>query len=150
MRDAGTGRQKTMLIGMGIAFSFSLFVFALSWLFPNQILRAFADDPALVVAGREYLRSFSFDYLMVPLFASLNGLFIGAGHTTFSFINGVCSALLVRIPVCYIFGIVMEMGLFGVGLGAPFASGFAFLLGLWFFLSGRWKKAVILHSEIQP
>ena len=39
------------------------------------------------------------------------------------------------------------MGLFGVGLGAPFASCFSFLLGLWFYCSGRWKREVILHRE---
>ena len=139
---------KTMRIGTGIAFAISAGVFLLAQLFPDQILRVFANDDALVTAGREYLRSFSFDYLMVPLFAGLNGLFIGAGHTTFSFISGVCSALLVRIPTCYLFGITMGMGLFGVGLGAPFASGFSFLLGLWFYFSGRWKKAVILHREV--
>lgn len=150
-QNIGAGRRdraaKTMKIGTAIALAISCCVFLLAQLFPDQILRAFADDDALVSAGREYLRSFSFDYLFVPLFACMNGLFIGAGHTTFSFISGVCSSLLVRIPVCYIFGILLHMGLFGVGLGAPFASCFSFLLGLWFYCSGRWKREVILHRE---
>ena len=150
-QNIGAGRRdraaKTMYIGTAIAFGISFCVFLIARLFPDQILLLFADDAALVAAGREYLRSFSFDYLMVPLFACMNGLFIGAGHTNFSFISGVCSALLVRIPVCYLFGITMGLGLFGVGLGAPFASGFSFLLGLWFYFSGRWKKSVILKKE---
>lgn len=151
-QNIGAGRKdraaKTMFIGMGIAFAISACVFLVAQLFPDQILRAFADDPSLMASGREYLRSFSYDYLLVPLFANLTGLFIGAGHTTFSFISGVCSALLVRIPVCYLFGMTLKLGLFGVGLGAPFASGFSFLLGLWFYFSGRWKRAVILHREV--
>jgi len=74
-----------------------------------------------------------------------NGLFIGAGHTNFSLINGIMSSLLFRIPASYIFGMVLNMGLLGVGLGGPIASAAAMVFGLGFFLTGRWKK-LIIHS----
>ena len=37
----------------------------------------------------------------------------------------------------------MGMGLYGVGLGAPIASGASLLFGIVFFLSGKWKKIVV-------
>ena len=147
-QNIGAGEEKravqTMKIGTALSFGISFAVFALAQLFPAQIIRIFADDPALVSAGVEYLRAFSFDYALVPLMSGLNGLFIGAGHTSFSFVNGVMAALLVRIPVCYLFGVWMDLGLFGIGLGAPFASGVAFIVGVFFFLSGKWKRSTIL------
>ncbi|MEG1743296.1 MAG: MATE family efflux transporter, partial [Clostridia bacterium] len=79
------------------------------------------------------------DYIFVPLVFSFNGLFIGTGHTFVSLVSGMCSSLLFRIPACYIFGIVLDMGLFGIGLGAPIASAAAFVIIFIFFLSGKWK-----------
>jgi Na+-driven multidrug efflux pump len=138
---------KTVKVGLLISLCISGVVFLYASLFPGSIMRLFADDPDLAEAGRQYLRSFSFDYLMVPLFAAFNGLFIGAGHTNFTFLTGVTSALLVRIPVCYLFSVTLNMGLFGVGLGAPFASGVAAIMCFGYYLSGKWKSSRILHTR---
>lgn len=136
---------KTFRIGAAIAYAFSIAVFVLVTLFPAFFLRLFNDDSALIDAGVQYMRTFSFDYLCVPMMFTLNGLFIGAGHTTFSLINNMLSAVLIRVPVSYLFGIVMEMGLFGVGLGAPFATIISIICAIIYYASGRWKKATIIR-----
>lgn len=135
---------KTMKIGLLIALGISLIVFALAQLFPGEILRVFNDDPLLIEHGTTYMRVFALDYLIVPILFCLNGLFIGAGHTTFSLINGSMSSILIRIPASYLLGMTLNMGLTGVGLGAPLASFFALLLAIWFYFSGRWKKMTII------
>jgi len=53
------------------------------------------------------------------------------------------SSLLFRIPASFIFGMTMGLGLFGVGLGAPIASGASLLFGIIFYISGKWKKNVV-------
>lgn len=141
---------KTMRAGMVMAVAMTAVVFVLVQLFPEPILRLFADDDAMVVAGVEYVRSFSFEYLVVPFVFSMNGLFIGSGHTTFSLINGCISSIFARVPVAYIFGIALKMGLFGVGLGAPVASAISCIVGMIYFLTGRWKKKVILKEPPIP
>ncbi|MBE5817153.1 MAG: MATE family efflux transporter [Clostridiales bacterium] len=150
-QNIGAGEYKRarqiLFYGTGIAYIFSIVIFALAQIFPEEILMIFDDDPTLLVSGAEYMRSFSYDYLIVPLVFCLNGLYIGSGHTTFSLINGMMSSVLIRIPASYVFGMVMSMGLFGVGLGAPVASGAALLVSLVFFALGKWKKQVIkLHD----
>jgi len=149
-QNFGAGEQeravKTMKIGTAISFGISFAVFMLVRFFPAPLLRLFANDAELIDAGVLYIRSFSFDYLFVPLMSGLNGLFIGSGHTTFSLINGMTSAILVRIPTCYLFGIVLDMGLPGVGLGAPCASFVAFAIGLIYYLSGKWKTNKIIRT----
>jgi putative MATE family efflux protein len=138
---------KTMKIGLLISISISYSIFILTQLFPEELLKIFNSDPQLIQAGAAYLRPFSFDYIFVPLLFCLNGLFIGSGHTAFSFINGMLSSLIIRIPVAYIFGIVLDKGLAGIGLGAPFASGLAFVSALLFYFSGRWRKQVIIKNK---
>lgn len=137
---------KTMKTGLVIAIAISYSIFVLTQLFPEVFLRVFNNEPELVETGVTYLRVFSFDYLFVPVIFCLNGLFIGAGHTTFSLFNSIISSLAVRIPAAYIFGTVLGKGLSGFALGAPFASGIALVIAIIFFFSGRWKKRVIAST----
>lgn len=139
---------KTMKTGMVLAAFISFAIFILVRLFPEAFLSIFGDDAEMMAKGKEYLNSFSFDYLTVPFLFCLNGLFTGAGHTTFSLINSMISSLLVRIPTSYIFGIALNLGLVGVGLGGPFASFVALCIAIWFYFSNRWKKRVIIHNFI--
>ena len=71
---------------------------------------------------------------------------MGSGHTTFTLINGMLSSLLFRIPASYLFGIALDWGLFGVGLGAPAASLGALILIIIYYFSGRWKVNVVHHG----
>ncbi len=148
-QNLGAGEEKraskTMKIGMLIAVAINTTIFILVRLFPEELLSIFNDDPDMIAQGVVYMSSLSYDYLTVPFIFCLNGLFIGSGHTTFSLINGIMSSLLIRIPAAYIFGMVLDMGIWGVGLGAPIASLISLVLCVWFYFSGKWKKAVIIH-----
>ena len=149
-QNFGAGLQdravKTMKTGTAISFTISLTVFLLIRFFPAFFINLFTTDTQVIEQGVIYLKSFSYDYLLVPLMSGLNGLFIGAGHTTFSLFNGIISSILVRIPTCYLFGILLNMGLSGVGLGAPCASAVAFIIALIYFTSGHWKKNKIIKQ----
>ncbi len=135
---------KTMVIGAIFSISITLFIFILVSIFPAQIISVFDNDPDLIISGKEYMKTFKFDYLFVPFIFSLNGLFIGSGHTTFSLINGMLSSILIRVPVAFIFGITLNFGLTGVGLAAPVASLISSVIGIVYFFMGRWKKSTII------
>lgn len=150
-QNLGAGEEnrakKTMFIGMAIAGTISILAFIIIRLFPELCMSAFGDDPEMIKYGVIYLSSFSYDYIIVPWLFCMNGLFIGAGHTTFSLINGSLSSIFIRIPASYLFGITLGGGLFGVGLGAPCASLVALCLAVWFYLSGKWKVMSIIDTK---
>lgn len=150
-QNLGAGEEnrakKTMFIGMAIAGTISILAFIIIRLFPELCMSAFGDDPEMIKYGVIYLSSFSYDYVIVPWLFCMNGLFIGAGHTTFSLINGSLSSIFIRIPASYLFGITLGGGLFGVGLGAPCASLVALCLAVWFYLSGKWKVMSIIDTK---
>ena len=50
------------------------------------------------------------------------------------------SAIVLRVPVAVAFGLVLNLGLTGVGLGGPMASVGAIILIVVFLISGRWKE----------
>lgn len=141
--------KKTMGIGMLISMSISVVIFALVQLFPEFCLALFDDDAAMIANGVQYLRSFSLDYLLVPLQFSFMGLFIGSGHTTFSLLCGTITSLFARIPASYIFGITLGYGLSGMGLGAPVATAVGVTISSIFYLSGRWKKMTIIKAPVK-
>ena len=91
-------------------------------LFPREIIAFFDQHEETVRSGAEYMRTFSFDYLLVPILFCCNGLIMGAGHTQFTLLTAALSSLLLRIPVAVLFGKVLGWGLTGVGLAGPAAS----------------------------
>ena len=135
--------KKTALYGTLMAVGITAVIFTLVRIFPEPVLRVFCDDDEMTRLGCEYLKSFSFDYIIVPFQFCLNGLFIGTGHTLISLFSGIAGAILFRIPACYILGVTLEMGLAGIGLGAPIASAASLVISVVFLLSGKWKKPVI-------
>lgn len=134
---------KTCKIGTIVAFTISIIIFIVAQAFPREILLLFGNDPEMISNGIVYMRSFTFDYLFVPFVFCINGLFIGAGHTTFSLINNLLSALILRIPVCILCSTIFHLGLFGIGLGAPAASFGSLLMILWYLWTGKWRKNAI-------
>ncbi len=136
---AGCYDRAMEALKKGILFSLLLGagVFAVVQALPSQLVALFSVDAAVIAAGTEYLRTFSFDYLLVPFVFSFGGLVIASGHTVFSLVLAMLSSVVLRVPAAWLLS--GPMGLAGVGLGAPIATLGASFLGLWFVLSGRWR-----------
>lgn len=151
-QNIGAGRLDRAVhackLGTGFAACVTYAFFVFVQIFPESVLTLFGNDPQMITSGVEYLRSFSYDFLLIPFIFCLNSLFIGGGHTTFTLINSMLSAVLLRVPVSYLFGSVMGWGLRGIGMGAPAASAGSLLLIVYFLLSGRWKHNMIKGATI--
>ena len=151
-QNIGAGRLdravKACKFGIFISVCISYTLFIVVQMFPESILTIFGDDKAVVEAGVVYLRSICFDFLVIPFIFCINGLFVGGGHTLFTLINSIMSAILLRVPACYIFGVSLNLGLGGVGMGAPIASFGALLVVIGFLISGRWKHNVINNAVV--
>lgn len=147
-QNMGAGRldrvKQTLYTGFALSFSVSLFVFILTRLFPQQILSLFGDDPAMIAEGIEYLKTFSFDYVLVPLVFCLNGLVTGSGHTIISSICGILSSLGFRIPLAFLFGMVLDRGMMGLGLAAPLATLATGIILVIYYLTGKWKESTVI------
>ena len=134
---------KSCKIGILFSFIISGAIFVMSQLFPAQIVSVFGDDPEVIAYGVEYLRSLSYDYLVIPFVFCVNGLLIGGGHTVFTLVNSILSSILFRIPLCWFLGITLDWGLFGIGLGIPLAGAGVTLMIIGYLLTGRWKRNLV-------
>ncbi|MCL2815760.1 MAG: MATE family efflux transporter [Oscillospiraceae bacterium] len=151
-QNIGAGRldRAVHACKLGIIFSvcISYLMFIIVQIFPANIVALFGNDMQMVEAGVTYIRTFSFDFLVIPFIFCINGLFIGGGHTVFTLFNSMISAVLLRVPVCYLFGSVLGWGLRGVGMGAPVASAGSLIIIICFIISGRWKHNVVRNTPI--
>lgn len=143
-QNIGAGYYKraaqTLWTAIGISMSISLLIFAFVQFFPEAILNAFKAEEDVMAIGIQYLKSFSWDYLIVPFTFCFNGLISGSGYTFISLISSCVSALIVRIPLVLLFGYVMDLGVGALGYAAPISTVCSALIGGIFFFSGKWKK----------
>lgn len=132
--------KKTLWSAITISFVISAAIFAFVQIFPEAILQAFKAEPDVIDIGVSYLRSFSYDYLIVPFAFCFNGLLNGSGYSIVSMTSSIVSSLVFRIPLVFLFARVLETGVGSLGYAAPIATVFASLIGGYFYFSGKWKK----------
>lgn len=136
--------KKSLNISIVISFIFSLFFFAWAQIYPESMMHIFKADKSVTLAGVEYLRSFSFDFMLVAFKFNLNGFLNGCGATTFAMINGVFSSVFVRVPLAYILGLYISKSILGLGGAAPIASIVSVVISLIYLKTDRWKTKNIL------
>ena len=111
------------------AFSFGLIFFIWQQLAPKSAIAIFTTDESVLNAGALYLKSFSYDYILVPFVFCFNGFFFGCGRTVFAAINNIISAFGVRIPVAFVLcAIIPGATLFELGVATPAASVLAIII----------------------
>ena len=138
--------KKTMHTGLVMSLICSVPIFLIARLFPAQIIRIFNDDAGMVAAGVSYMTFFTLDYIIAPLFFAVNGIVTGSGHTSFSSMTGILSAIGFRIPMAFLFGIVLDGGMKGLGVAGPVASTASLLITTTYYLSGKWKKNTVVRK----
>lgn len=132
--------KKCMHTGIWFSLAFGVLFFALMQLAPQAAMRVFTQDSGVILAGAGYLRSFSFDCILVCFVFCMNGFFNGCGHTTFTMFNNLLPTFLVRIPAAYLLSRIAGATLFEIGFAAPLASVVSVVFGFIYLKSGRWKQ----------
>jgi putative MATE family efflux protein len=149
-QNFGAGRPdraaKACFIGTAFSVAVTYAFFAFVEIFPSFAVEIFGRDPQMIQDGVTYLRAFAFDFLFIPFVFCINGFLMGGGHTLFTLTTSLLSAVLLRVPVCYFFGITLNWGLAGVGIGAPVASAGVLVVIAIYLLTGKWKVNAIRHG----
>lgn len=114
---------KALKLSIFFAFCFGAIFFIWQQLAPYSAIAIFSTEDAVLHEGARYLRSFSFDYLIVPFVFCLNGFFFGCGRTVFAASNAIFSAFAVRIPLAFFLcTFIPSATLFHLGIAPPCAS----------------------------
>lgn len=123
--------------GMGISFVCSLLFFAWAQISPQSMMQLFTNDPQVMAYGASFFRTCSFDYLAVSFLFCFNGYLNGCEKMTFTMMNCCGGALLIRVPLLYVFSKFHITNLFYYGMISPFSSVIMLMVIAMYFYSKR-------------
>lgn len=138
--------KYTLYTAIGYTFIFGLICLIWQQINPESAVRIFTKDPNVIKEGASYLKSFSFDLIIVPFAFCLNAFFNGCGHTAFSMTNSLIATLLIRVPLAFLITGIFGKTLFNLGMAAPIASLCAVIIALIYLKLGYWKKSKIIKE----
>ena len=125
--------HKALRYGISISLVCGLMLGYLSFFHSVPISSIFADDAAVCLASGEYLKAFSFDCLLTAFLFCFIGYFNGCAKTRFVMLQGIAGALLVRVPLAYLFSRWFNGDIFMIGLATPASSFVQVLLCFFYF-----------------
>ncbi len=142
-QNIGAGQPKRALQTMTTSMTYSLIIsavlFLLTQMMPTVFTGIFSEDPAVIEAAAQYLRSYSIDCLIVCFVFNLNSYFSGCGQSLITAAHNMIATLLVRIPMSWALSRIPGASLFYIGLAAPAASLLQVVICLAYFLWLRKK-----------
>ncbi|GAB4313878.1 MAG: MATE family efflux transporter [Candidatus Zixiibacteriota bacterium] len=124
---------------IGLVSTFTGFMTIVFLVFPEQLMRIFIDDPAVLEAGKNYVRILALSQIMMGWEIVFEGGFVGAGNTLPPMLVGIPGAIL-RIPLAWFLAIYLGLGVDGVWWTITASTVLkGVILFIWFSL-GHWKR----------
>lgn len=146
-QNIGAGKPersfKSLYYGIGFSVIYSIIMFVYSQINPESLVSIFTSDINVIKGGAIYLKSFSYDYVLVSFVFSFNTFFSSFNKAVFSMAHSLIATFLIRIPVSFAVVNIMNGSLYEMGFAAPVSTSFSFLACLCFFFYLRKKLLVV-------
>ena len=141
-------RVKRSMLTVGVlSVSLSILVSLLFLLFPYTLFGIFSNEENVLAIVKEYLPIMVLGFFAMGIRPITKSLVDGSGNKSINIINALLDAVAARIGLAIVFGILLDWGYVGFWFGAALASFVPIIVEVIFFLSGAWKKSVILEIE---
>lgn len=140
--------KKGFLATLMMTTIISLIVTAVAVLFGSALMSMFTHDPEVIRIGKNYLVIVSAFYIVFSAMMVSNGVMRGAGDTLIPMFITLFALWVLRIPISY--WLSRKMGSDGIWWSIPIAWIFGFTCSFLYYLSGRWKRKVIVSSVKIP
>ena len=133
--------RKTLFAATAVTVAAGLFFVVLCHLWPEPILRIFANEEETVIRmGADYLRSYVFDCAVAGIHFCFSGYFCACEKSLLSFVHNFASIVLVRVPGAIWASARFPESLYPMGWAAPAGSAFSALFCVIVFLLWERKK----------
>ncbi len=125
-QNVGAGKmpraKQTLWQAMGITVAYGILLAIIIQFTADGVVSIFTDDAKVIISGGQYLRAYIWDTGLAGIHFCFSGFFCACGYSIISFIHNVCSILLARIPLSYLFSINYPDTLFPMGIATPIGS----------------------------
>jgi len=113
--------------------------------FSGPLVSLFNGKPEVIAIGQSYLVIVCAFYILFSSMFVTNGVLRGAGDTLIPMFITLFSLWIIRVPMAYALSRPdFELGIKGVWWAIPIAWLFGCVFSYLYYLSGRWKKKVLI------
>ncbi len=109
-------------------------------IFPEAAMAVFTPDPEVIAAGVGPLRMMGASEIFIALGLIMAQALFGAGNTKYVMFVELVLHFTCLVPLAWLLGVVLDLGLFGVWLSALIYIVLMALLMAWKFYEGKWKQ----------
>ncbi len=113
--------------------------------FPYALLRAFTNDEAVIELGTLFLKIVAVIQIPLALTMVLAGSLRGAGDTHFIMVATTIGMWAVRVPIAFMAGVWLNLGLYYVWLAMIADWTLRMALMLWRYRSERWRAIQVIR-----
>lgn len=132
--------RKGVYYAWAICGGFFLVFGLIMYFFNRQLFMIFTDDEAVLKLAPVIVTGLLLHYPALLIMKGTNGFVQGIGNALFGLIIALLDGLVCRILFSWLFGIYLDMGLFGMVLGYALATYSTALPNLCYFLFVPWHK----------
>lgn len=112
--------------------------------FPRAVFGLFTSDEEVLALSAGYIPVLLLLYLGCVIRPPMFSLINGSGNSKLNLFVALMDGIVARIGIALFLGLVCGLGLYGFWLGNASASLVPFLVGLVYFVSGKWKTGTRL------
>lgn len=127
--------KKSMWCGIILSLIPSVFIFIFCQFGGSLLASLFTRDSEVIQLATLYLKSYSFDCILISFIFNINGYLNSSGHSWFSMLHSLITTFLVRMPFSFFFSRMENTSLFKIGWAAPLSTLISIILCAIFF---RW------------
>lgn len=137
--------RKGLKIAIAGGTAIGILMFLLGFFKADWLSSFFTPDPGVIGQSSDYIRGFCFDCVLTCTLFSFIGYFNGCSRSTPVMIQGIVSALCLRIPLTMYFAFLPNTNLFLVGLSAPITTifGILFFLACYMYIGRKNRKGEV-------
>lgn len=134
-----TGLITTLVMSATVSIIITLIVISSR----RSLINLFTTDMNVIDIGMRYLVIVASGYVIFSLMFSVNGVLRGAGDTLVPMFITLISLWLIRIPIAYYLSEIFGNET-GIWIAVPVAWFSGVLFSFSYYLTGRWKKKVVV------
>jgi putative MATE family efflux protein len=144
-QNIGAGKperaRKALWCGIGSSLVIGVVMAYITFFHGDLLAGIFAKDADVILASADYLKAYAIDCILTSFLFCFIGYFNGLGSTTFVMIQGIVSAIGVRLPISWLMSELVPTSLFRIGLATPASTIVQIILcGVYFALTLRKRK----------
>lgn len=112
-------------------------------LFPEQLFGIFTNDADVISIGLSYIPIGVLLFYGAALRTPSNALINGSGNYRVNMLCAILDAIVMRLGLAVLFGLGLGMKHMGFWLGDALAGYTPFVIFLFFYFSGKWKRNIV-------